>query len=89
MPTFLVTADTDLTAAGKPRYLRSWHFSNTVAAGVINLRNGSVTGPIYAQIQLAIGTSASQSYDSPGVCFEAGCFVDVVTGTIVGSVTLE
>ena len=87
MAYFLVTADTDLTA--KPKRLASWHFSNTVAAAVINLRNGSVSGDIVAQIQLAVNTSASQAYDLPtGLAFPLGLFVDVVTGTIVGSVDL-
>jgi hypothetical protein len=87
MPYFLVTADTDLTA--KSKRLASWHFSNSVAAAVINLRNGSVTGDIVAQIRLAIDTSASQAYALPrGLEFPAGLFVDVVTGTVVGSVDL-
>ena len=85
---YLVTADTDLTA--KAKRLASWHFSNTVAAAVINLRNGSVTGDILIQIQLAINTSASQAYHVPegALLFTEGLFVDVVSGTIVGSVDL-
>ena len=41
------------------------------------------------QIQLAINTSASQNYDLPeGLLFPAGLFVDIISGTIVGSVDL-
>ena len=87
MAYYLVTADVDLTA--KAKKLASWHFSNTVAAAVINLRNASVTGDIVIQIQLAIGTSASQAYShSNQPFFPDGLFVDVVSGTIVGSVDL-
>jgi len=87
MAYYLVTGDVDLTT--KPKKLASWHFSNTVAAAVINLRNASVTGDIVVQIQLAIGTSASQAYSHPNEpFFPDGLFVDVVSGTIVGSVDL-
>ena len=82
----LVTGDTDLTAPGIPKRVSSWHFASAAGA-TINLRDGSVSGDIIAQIQLAVGTSASQSYDRP-LLFPAGLFVDVVTGTIVGSVQL-
>lgn len=82
-------ADTDLTVA-KGKRLRSWHISNITAAAVINFRNGSVSGDIVAQIQLAIGTSASQAYDRGNeLMFPQGLFVDHVSGTITGSVDLE
>ncbi len=85
---YTVTADTDLTGKGKRCY--AWHISNTVAAGLVNLRNGSVTGDIVVQIQVAIGDSKSQVYPGPrGLVFPAGVFVDVVTGTIVGSVDID
>lgn len=89
MPTYTVTADTDLTALGKPKSLRAWSFESTVAAGDIKLRNGSVTGDIYVTIRVAVGDSKAQEYSHPGIIFPLGCFVDVVAGTIVGSVTLE
>lgn len=83
----LVTGDVDHTAKGKR--LGAWHFSNSGAAAVINLRNGSVSGDIVVQIQLAATTSASQSYPAPnGLVFPAGVYVDVVSGTIVGSIGL-
>lgn len=85
---YTVIADTDLTTKGKRLY--AWHFSCSVAAGVINLRNGSVTGDIVAQIQLAIGASKEMAYDGTrGLAFPAGLFVDVVSGTIVGSVDVD
>jgi len=88
MAYYTVTADTDLTTKG--RRLAAWHFRTTVAAGEINIRNGSVTGDIVVPIFLAINTSASQAYAMPqGLEFPAGVFVDVVTGTIVGSVDID
>ena len=89
MPTYLITADTDLTA-GKPKRVVAWHFAETAAAvAQVLLRNGSVSGPIYARINLAASTSASQAYPHPGWLFENGLFVDLLAWTIVGSVTLE
>lgn len=88
MATFLVTADTDLTT--KPKRVNNWHFAETAAgAAVVLLRDGSVSGPIYARINLAASTSASQSYSHPeGWLFPNGLFVDVLSGTVVGSVDL-
>ena len=84
----LVTASVDLTTKGRRLY--AWHFSNTVAAAVINLRNGSVSGDIVAQIQLAVATSASQAYSDPrGLAFPNGLYVQIVSGTIVGSVDVD
>lgn len=83
---YTVTASTDLTA--KPKRLKSWHFRATAAA-VINLRNGGVGGDIVVPINLAITTSASQSYPSPeGLAFPQGVYVEVASGTVVGSVDL-
>jgi hypothetical protein len=75
----------DLTTKG--RRLASWQFSNITAAMVLNLRNGSVGGDIVARINLPVTTSASQSYDTP-LIFPLGVFVEIVTGTVVGSVDL-
>lgn len=88
MPIFTVTADTDLTTKGKR--LASWHFDCTGVAGEVLLRNGSVTGDIVVPIRIAVGASAGQSYDMPeGLLFPLGLFVDVVSGTIRGSVDLH
>jgi hypothetical protein len=87
MAYFTVTADTDLTTKGKK--VASWHFDCTVAAGEILLRNGSVSGDIVVPIRIAVGASAGQSYDMPtGLYFPNGLYVDVVSGTIRGSVDL-
>ena len=90
MPTYLVTADTDLTA-GKPKRLMNWAFAETAAAAAqVLLRNGSASGDIYARINLAASTSATQAYPGPGGwLFPGGLYVDVLSGTIVGSATLE
>lgn len=86
MAYYLVTADTDLTTKG--RRLTAWHFRATAAA-VVNIRNGSVTGDIVIPINLAIDTSASQTYSDPRYQeFPDGVFVDVVSGTVVGSVDI-
>ena len=90
MPTFPVIADTDLTS--KPKYLAAWHFRATGSAGVINLRNGSVSGDIVVPINIPVNTSDGQSYKAPGgyLLFPGGLFVDVVgAGSIVGSVDLR
>ena len=83
----LVTTSVDLTAKGRRLY--SWHFRATAAA-VINIRNGTVSGDIVVPINLAITTSASQSYNDPrGLTFPAGVYVEVVSGTVVGSVDVD
>jgi len=89
MPTFLVTADTDLTA--KLKRVSNWHFAETAAAvAQVLLRNGSASGDIYARINLAASTSASQAYPGPDYwMFPQGLYVDVLAGTVVGSVELE
>ena len=43
MSLYAVTASTDLTGIGKGKRVVSWHFSNTGAAAVINLRDGSAS----------------------------------------------
>lgn len=85
---YLVTANTDLTT--KAKRLASWHFAETAAAvASVNLRNGSLTGDIVAQIKLAASTSASQAYPGPNhQLFPDGLYVEKVAGTIVGSVDL-
>lgn len=81
-------SDLDLTSKGKR--LASWHMSSAAATVTVNLRNGSASGDIVAQIQLAANTSASQAYSMPtGLLFPNGLFVDWVTGTVTGSVDLH
>jgi hypothetical protein len=84
--TFTQAADADLTTKGKR--LVAWHLSATAAA-VCNLRDGSVSGPIVVQILCPINDMRTQTYTLPaGLVFPAGVFVDVVSGTFVGSVDI-
>lgn len=87
MAYYLVTGSTDLTTKG--RAIASWHFRATAAA-VVNIRNASVTGDIVIPINLALDTSDGQSYSVPGGCpiFPNGVYVQVVSGTVVGSVDI-
>jgi hypothetical protein len=89
----LVTASTDLTGLkqGASR-VASWHFSNTGVAATIRLRDGGASGSIVAVINLGVGSttpvSAALSYSYPFLRFPAGLYVEVVSGTVVGSVDL-
>jgi hypothetical protein len=75
-----------------PKRLASWHFSAVTAAALIHLRNGSLTGDILAEIQIAAGASASEVYSSPTfLLFPDGLFVEVASGgtsVLKGSVDL-
>ena len=83
------TGPVNVDLSTKGRRVGAWHFSNITAAAVINLRNGTVGGAIYAQIQLAAPASASQAYSMPpGLLFPAGVFVEIVSGTVTGSVDI-
>jgi len=87
MAYYVVSASTDLSAKGKR--LRSWDLRATAAA-VVNLRNGGASGDIVVPINMAITTSASQAYPSPGgKLFPLGVYVEVASGTIVGSVDID
>jgi hypothetical protein len=83
----------DLTGAGKGKRLDSWHMATTSATvGQIHLRDGSVSGPLVARINLAGNSSASQSkkhYAPHLLMFPLGLFVEVVSGAITGSVDLR
>jgi hypothetical protein len=81
------TGPVNVDLATKGRRLASWQFSNITAAAVVNLRNGTVTGDKVVQVQLTAPSSASQSYDTP-LIFPLGVFVEIVSGTITGSVDL-
>lgn len=82
-------ANVDLTGIGKGKRVISWHFSNVTAAAVINLRDGSASATRYIQIQLPINSFASQAYGQQAApLFPNGVFVEIVSGTIVGSVDL-
>jgi hypothetical protein len=80
----------DLTTKGKR--VMSWSVAHTAgAAGVINFRNGGLSGEILARINLGISTSASQRYWRPQYwCFPKGLFVEVTSATTIqGSVDLK
>ncbi len=82
---FPFTGTLDLTSAPLVRGIHSVHISNTVAAAVVNFRNGSSTGAIFLQVQVAIGASQHVNFSRP-VQFPKGVYVEVVSGTVVGSV---
>jgi hypothetical protein len=83
---YAFTADTDLTT--KPKRVSAIHCSAGTAA-VVNLRNGSVSGDIVVQLRIPANESKEVRYGPPrGLVFPAGLFVDVVSGTVVGSVDL-
>ena len=83
---YAFAATLDLTTKGKR--LCSVHCAASAAA-VVNLRDGGVAGPIVVQLQIPISTSKEIAYALPGgLVFSAGCYVQVVSGTVVGSVDL-
>lgn len=89
MAYYAVTDDIDLTAKGKR--LASWHFTETSDAAVaqVLLRNAGSGGDIVARINLAISGSKSQSFSAPQyLTFPGGLYVDVLSGSVVGSVDL-
>ena len=82
----VVTGTVDLTTKG--RRLASWSLRGTAAA-VVNLRDGGASGSIVVPINLANGTTASQAYPTPqGILFPKGIYVEVVSGTVEGSVDI-
>jgi len=80
----------DLTGLGKGKRIASWSFSNTGAAAVINIRDGSVSGTPYIKIGVAANDSKALAYSHRAglPLFVNGVFVEVASGTIVGSVDL-
>ena len=84
----LVTASVDLTTKGKA--LLSWHFEETAGAVArIALRNGSASGDVVVPIRLAASDSKGGAYGAaPGFIFPNGVYVEVVTGTVRGSVDI-
>jgi hypothetical protein len=84
-----VAGSTNLAGIGKGKRVGSWHLSTTVAAGVINFRNGSAAGPIMFTVNLPVGNSSSQAYPHASEpLFPLGLYVEVTSGTVVGSVDL-
>jgi hypothetical protein len=83
------SADKDLTSAPRVGSVIGWHVTETAgAAANVALRNGSVTGPIIVNIRLpavAGGNSVHVALARPAL-FPKGLFVDVVSGTVIGSI---
>jgi hypothetical protein len=81
---YVATASTDLTAKGKR--LRAYNVSETAgAAAIVNLRDGSVTGPIVIQLRFAAvvgGSTQSVAFDHPGITFPLGVYLEKNAGTI-------
>ena len=91
MALFAVTGSTDLN--GKGKRVVSWHFANTGVAATINIRDGSVTATRYIQICLPVGSTTPESKalaygQQSAPLFPNGVYVEVLSGTIVGSVDL-
>lgn len=65
--------------------------TTTATAGIINIRDGSASGPIMARVNLAGNASASQAAKGPPhlLLAPAGFVVEIVQGVIVGSLDLE
>jgi hypothetical protein len=77
---------------GKGKRCHSWALATTTAtAGIINIRDGSASGPIMARVNLAGNASASQAAKGPPhlLLAPAGFVVEIVQGVIVGSLDLE
>jgi hypothetical protein len=87
---FAITGTVDLTGVGKGKRIASWHLSNTGVAATVNFRDGSVTGTRYIQVQLPANASASESYSMPNGAplYPSGVYVEVLAGTILGSIDL-
>jgi hypothetical protein len=92
MPLFAVTGSVDFTTA-KPKRLAGFYFQNTGTAATINFRDGSATGTRFLVVPLAIGsttpTYVGQDISAPLPLFPSGLYVEIVGGTILGSVQLE
>jgi hypothetical protein len=56
------TGPATVNLVGKGKRCHAWHLATTSAtAGIVNIRDGSVSGPIIARVNLAGTASASQS----------------------------
>lgn len=67
---------------GDSKRLGSWHLSAGGTALVVNFADGTSATPLF-QVQLAINTSASQTYAAPALpVFPNGVHVEVVSGVL-------
>jgi hypothetical protein len=54
-------------------------------AAVVNLRDGSVSGPIVMQLRFAAvtgGSTLTVSFGQPGIVFPSGVYLEKASGTI-------
>jgi hypothetical protein len=83
------SADTDLTDAPKVTKVTGFHITETAgAAASVKLRNGSATGTVFVDVRLPAvvgGNSIHFAADRP-LIFNKGLYVDVVTGTVTGTI---
>lgn len=88
---YAFTASTDFTTKG--RRLRAYCVTETAgAAAIVNLRDGSVSGPIVFQLRFNAvvgGSTQSVSFDHPGVVFPAGLYAEKNAGTIQAMVEIS
>ncbi len=83
------TTTADQVVLGPRAIMYGWTLRETTgsAAAVARLHNGQdSTGPIAASIGLVAGGSEIQGPAGPGVLMDAGVYLEVVSGSVEGSV---
>lgn len=78
-----------LLLMGPRAILYGWTFRETTgtAAAEVRIRNGqSASGVLAASIGLAEGASVSQGAADPGMLMDGGVYLEVVSGSVEGSV---
>ena len=79
----LVTGSKEIR--GHRAELKGWAIRATSAA-VVNIRDGGASGNIVVPLNIANGVSTHEKTD---IFFDNDIYVEVVSGTIVGSVFVE
>lgn len=87
--TQLITADGVVGAAGTAVRVFAIHIlSGGGGAAVVSLRSGSVVGgTIWVTETGTVSTGKTFTYNTPGIWFPSGCFVDVDANTTSVAVT--
>jgi hypothetical protein len=84
---FTFNDDTDFTSRCKR--VSGFHITETAgAAASVKLRNGSITGTVFADVRLPAvtgGNSIHFAADRP-LLFNKGLYVEVVTGAVTGTI---
>lgn len=65
--------------------LFAWHVKATAAA-VVNIRDGGAAGPIVIPLEIGANVAVGDNYEHPLVSTN-GWYVEVVSGTVVGSLS--